>query len=647
MNAFFTFLNPEVGLCALIFALCFWTAQVFSAFLAYFFPRKPIFSTCAKSASLTGFVAIFIAISSLLFAFAMNDFSVALVTENSASNAPLLYRLAGSWGNHNGSLLLWLFLLAICNYVAAIRLSHLKEWHFKSLTQGFLGLITASLSAFCLFTSNPFLRIFPAPEEGAGLNPLLLDPGLACHPPLLYAGYVCFAVPFSLTLSALLLGKCRQKLFSLLRNWVVIGWCLLSGGIILGAWWAYGTLGWGGYWFWDPVENASLMPWLTATALLHTSALAEKKRRLISWCFALSLSTFILSLMATFFVRSGIMNSVHSFAAAPEKGEAILLLITIAFLSGFGLFALRASLFREKAENPPIISTENAVAINNIILYSMMVTVFIGTLYPPLSQFLAGHILSVGKPFFNQTILPMALLLLLIMGVAFFLPWKGKVNFRELFRKSLIPAILSLFFSPALFYLQMPLIADFFYIGAVWMICASAESLYSCFRNKQKYFYPMLAHIGIGISILGLCGISASQGDVVMLSQGQTIPLNHETWQLDFIKPISKSDYKGIKAHFSVFQKGKLKTVIEPEKRFYIRQRQALSPPAVKYGLLEDHYAVLSAISTKNGDEKFLFKLRIHPLGSWFWIGGIWTILMVFLAHTRINFLSFKKKTLS
>ncbi|QCE33496.1 heme lyase CcmF/NrfE family subunit [Acetobacteraceae bacterium] len=660
MNFFFSLLNPETGLFALILAICFWFSQALIAFLGFLFPQEKSLIPTFKGIALAGMVSIVTAMLTLLVAFGHNDFSLQLVTENSESSAPLLYRLAGSWGNHNGSLLLWLCLLGICNYVAVKNLSYLKDTALSQISFLILGLVTGGLGLFSLLTSNPFCRLFPAPSEGSGLNPLLLDPGLACHPPLLYSGYVAFCVPFALTISALFNGKMSEELLLALRKWALIGWSLLSGGILLGAWWAYGTLGWGGYWFWDPVENASLMPWLTATALLHASAVSVSQKRMICWSFALSLTSFILSLMATFFVRSGIMNSVHSFAANPEKGEGILLLLSLTIIGGFGLFALRSPLFKDQKKAIPLISTENAIVLNNILLCAMMVTVLTGTLYPPLSQFIAGHILSVGKPFFDQTILPMAWPLLLLMGIAFFLPLKEEVTLAAFLRKISLPALSSLIALPFIYAMGMNIAGDLFFFAAIWMILGSFQSLYATFfsakqnepflnrlKKKSKLFYAITAHIGVGIAVLGLSGLTASQGDVVSLAEGENVTIGHDRWQLDSVTKISASDYQGVKAHLSIWKDQKKCAILTPERRFYRRQRQAISTPAIKHQFFQDRYAVLSTLSQEKGETKYLLKLRTHPLGSWFWIGGLIAVLAVVFAHLRpIWFTPFSKSSL-
>src|SRR5688572_23806871 len=367
-------------------------------------------------------VFVVIAFLALMRAFVTSDFSVAIVTMHSHSDQPLIYKVAGTWGNHEGSLLLWVLILNIFGGLVALFGGNLPP-RLKARTLAVQAMISAGFLLFMLLTSNPFARLNPAPLEGQELNPLLQDPGLAMHPPMLYLGYVGFSIVFSFAVAALIDGKVDAAWARWVRPWTLLSWTCLTGGIALGSWWAYYELGWGGWWFWDPVENASFMPWLVGTALLHSALVVEKRGALKAWTILLSILTFAFSLLGTFLVRSGIITSVHAFADDPTRGVFILMLLAIAIGVPLTLFAIRAPTLRSGGLFAPI-SREGALVMNNLLLATMTATVLLGTLYPLILELFGGGTVSVGAPFYAATFVPLALPLVFLMAVGPFMGWK-------------------------------------------------------------------------------------------------------------------------------------------------------------------------------------------------------------------------------
>src|SRR6186997_2121068 len=375
-----------------------------------------------STAALTQALLVVVAFAALTQAYVTSDFSVANVVANSHSAKPLLYKISGVWGNHEGSLLLWALILALFGAAVAVFGANLPE-SLRARVLAVQALIGVGFLAFLLFTSNPFERVTDAPLDGNGLNPLLQDPGLAFHPPLLYLGYVGFSVTYAFAIAALLEGRVDVAWARWVRPWTLAAWCFLTCGIALGSWWAYYILGWGGFWFWDPVENASLMPWLAGTALLHSAIVVEKRDALKSWTVLLAVLAFSLSLLGTFLVRSGVLTSVHAFAQDPARGSFILAFLLLVTGGGLALFAWRAPAMQGGGMFAPI-SREGALVFNNLFLTSACATVFIGTLYPLALEALTGEKISVGAPFFNATFAPLAIPLLVAVPFGPLLSWK-------------------------------------------------------------------------------------------------------------------------------------------------------------------------------------------------------------------------------
>src|SRR5580704_4257614 len=375
-----------------------------------------------RSAALTQFALIACAMLALMYAYITSDFTVLNVVQNSHTDKPLLYQISGVWGNHEGSMVLWVFMLSLCGALVALFCDNLPA-ELRARVLSVQGMIGVGFLLFILLTSDPFLRAFPPPPNGEGLNPVLQDPGLAFHPPFLYLGYVGFSVSFSFAVAALIEGRVDPAWARWVRPWALASWCALTIGIAMGSWWAYYTLGWGGWWFWDPVENASLMPWLVGTALIHSSIVVERRDTLKSWTILLAIITFSLSLVGTFLVRSGVLSSVHSFAVDPTRGVFILLLLVVAIGGSLTLYAIRAPSLKGGGLFAPI-SREGALVLNNLLLTTGAATVLLGTLYPLFLDAVGGPKLSVGFPFFNRTFVPLMVPVLLAVAVGPLMAWK-------------------------------------------------------------------------------------------------------------------------------------------------------------------------------------------------------------------------------
>ncbi|HET6198092.1 MAG TPA: heme lyase CcmF/NrfE family subunit, partial [Acetobacteraceae bacterium] len=426
---------PELGHFALALAVVLAGAQAALPLLGARARDIRLMQT-APALAIGQLVALATAYGCLVWSAVVDDFSVANVVENSNSLKPLIYKITGTWGNHEGSILLWCLILALCGGAVA-GFGRALPSSLRARVIGVLGFTSAGFLLFALTTSNPLERVWPPPLDGRDMNPLLQDPGLAFHPPVLYAGYVGFAIPFAFAVAALLEGRVDAAWGRWVRPWTLAAWCLLTGGIALGSWWAYYELGWGGYWFWDPVENASLLPWLSGTALLHSAIVVEKREALKIWTILLAIGTFSLSLCGTFLVRSGILNSVHSFANDPARGVFILALLAIVIGGSLLLFAFRAPVMTATGLFAPV-SREGALVLNNILLCSICAVVLTGTTYPLFAELVFGAKLSVGPPYFQNTVFPLAIPLFAAMSLGPVLPWK---------RAELLPALFKLWWA--------------------------------------------------------------------------------------------------------------------------------------------------------------------------------------------------------
>ena len=566
----------------------------------------------------------------LVWSHVSDDFSVLNVAENSNSLKPLLYKVTGTWGNHEGSIVLWALILALCGGAVAAFGRGLPGT-LRARVIGVLGASSAGFLLFSLLTSNPFVRLWPAPIDGRDMNPLLQDPGLAFHPPMLYAGYVGFAVPFAFAIAALLEGRVDASWGRWVRPWTLVSWCLLTGGISLGSWWAYYELGWGGFWFWDPVENASLMPWLTGTALLHSAIVVEKREALKIWTVLLAIGTFSLSLSGTFLVRSGILNSVHAFANDPARGVFILGLLGLVIGGSLLLFAVRAPALAAGGVFAPV-SREGALVLNNVLLCSIAAVVITGTMYPLFTDLLLGDKLSVGAPFFNATVLPLSVPVFLAMGIGAVLPWK---------RAALRPALLRLWWAAAfavivglLVATRLPVLPALAFAGSAWLLVGSwaeiverirlfrlppADSLRRLRALPLAAFGAALAHAGMGVTIAGIAGMSLASQRIVLIRPGEVVQAAGMTWKLDSLTDANGSNYSERLANIRVIRPGSADLVMHPSRRTFPVQRVTTTEAAIHTTGFADIYAVLG----EERDGAAVMRLHYNPLAPWIWLGGL------------------------
>jgi len=584
------------------------------------------------STAIAQFALVALAFVVLAHAFVTSDFSLAIVAENSHSTKPLLYKITGIWSNHEGSMVLWVLILTLFGAAVAWFGVGLPP-DLRARVLAVHGMIGAGFFAFILFTSNPFLRLVPAPLDGQGMNPILQDLGLAIHPPFLYLGYVGFSVAFSFAVAALIEGRVDAAWARWVRPWTLAAWCALTIGIALGSWWAYYTLGWGGWWYWDPVENASFMPWLVGTALLHSAIVVEKRDALKSWTILLAILTFSLSLIGTFLVRSGVLTSVHAFATDPARGAFILLLLVVAIGGSLTLFAVRAPALRGGGIFAPI-SREGALVLNNLLLTTGAATVFIGTLYPLFLDAMGGDKVSVGFPFFNRTFLPLMTPLLMAIPIGPLLGWKRgdllAALQRLLFAAGAAIAValtVGLFVSPAAVLATLGLgLAAWIGTGSLveWaervrLFRAPLNDTFARARHLPRGTYGMtLAHLGVAVTVAGIAASAWESERIDLVHVGDTVEIAGYRLHLDKVEPIQGPNYTADRGTFTVTKNGRLIAVMEPEKRLFTVQRTPTTFTAIHTDLLSDLYVVLA-----DGDGKGAWTLRVYqkPLVPWIWLG--------------------------
>ena len=556
----------------------------------------------------------------LMYSHVVSDFSVLNVFQNSHTTKPLLYKVSGTWGNHEGSMLLWILVLTIFNYFI-FKLYNEKNSIFISKTLETQAFITAGFILFTVLTSNPFEIISPTQADGLGFNPILQDPALAIHPPLLYIGYVGFSAAFSISIATLALEN-NEKIswHSYMKPFVVAAWTFLTIGIAFGAVWAYYELGWGGWWFWDPVENASFMPWLLGTALLHSLITVEKKKSLQSWVLLLSILAFLLSVVGTFLVRSGILTSVHTFALDPSRG--IYILAFTAILGGYSLilFGLKSKKYLNNSYFS-FFSKEGSILINNILMVVVCSSVFLGTIYPLLVEAFTNNKISVGEPYYNTTVVPIMIPAILIMGIGPILSWgKGDKSktFKKIFPSVLLTAIITLFIF--LFYQSYSLIGVVGIVLAFWII---SNNIIILFQKRENLSNGMIiAHLGIGLLILGITGSSVWQEEKII-----QMKVNNETnikeYNIIFkeINEIKGPNYFALQGNFFVYDKNKnIITKLQPENRFYPVTNNFTTEVSIHTNLLRDLYMVLGEGNLNDG---WIVRIYYNPLVIWIWIGAL------------------------
>jgi cytochrome c-type biogenesis protein CcmF len=579
----------------------------------------------ASSAAIGMFVFVALAFGALTYAFVTSDFSVLDVAQNSHTAKPMIYKITGVWGNHEGSMLLWVFVLAI--YSAVIVFAQRGSARLTSAALGVQGLLACAFLLFILFTSNPFLRLDPPPFEGAGLNPLLQDPGLAMHPPMLYIGYVGLSAAFSYAAAALITGEADAAWARAARPFMLIAWIALTLGITLGSWWAYYVLGWGGFWFWDPVENAALMPWLIATALLHSALATERTGAFRSWTLLLAILGFSLSLIGTFLVRSGVLSSVHAFASDPTRGVYILAMLIVAIGGALALFAWRAPQLQGGAAFEPV-SKESALLLNNVLLSAAAATVFIGTLYPLLLDAMTGQKISVGPPYFAITFAPIFVVLIAAVPFGPRLGWR-KGDVRAALRV-LAPAFgIALVAAMAVLAFVAPrsLVAAMACGLGMWTITAAVIDLVR--RGDIRAlpigaFASALAHLGLGITLLGITGTTVWRSEALdLLKPGQTMPIAGYTLRLEGVQLIQGPNYQAERATISVIANDRIIAIMSPEKRAFPVEGQAPAVTALRTTGFSDLYLAL-------GDERggsWVIRAYVSPLAPFIWFGGAFMAL--------------------
>ena len=586
----------------------------------------------ASFSAYLSFILVFLSFFSLLWAYVTSDFSVSLVVKNSHSLKPLIYKISGVWGNHEGSLLLWVLILTL--YSAAVAfLGKRLPLKLTALVLSTQGLIALAFTSFILFTSNPFIRVFYPSEEGDGFNPILQDFGLAIHPPFLYLGYVGLSVTFSFAIAALFLGRVDSIWVKWVRPWTLIAWVFLTLGIALGSWWAYRELGWGGWWFWDPVENASFMPWLASTALLHSSIVAEKRDALKAWTILLAIVAFSFSLLGTFIVRSGVLISVHAFASDPSRGLYILFLLLFFTGGALLLFAKKSPYLKSGSLFQPI-SREGALIINNVIFSSAAATVLIGTLYPLFIDAISNSKVSVGPPYFEAVFIPLMVPALIICAFSPMISWKRAV-IANLYERIITIFIFSILITALIVFIYNGSYSAFLgiFLG-FWLICGTLLELitkvgigknirfiYGRVLSLPRSSYGMsLAHIGVAIFVIGVTVSSAWR-----IELEKTIKLGDDLYIKDFKINFSSFDkvegpnWISDKGTFIVYKNNMLIDNLYPERRHFPASQVTTSEPAIMSNIFADLYLVLGEkIEDTN---TYGFRAYYSPLQNWIWIG--------------------------
>ena len=583
------------------------------------------------------FLALTVAFGALFYAFAVNDFTVQYVVNNSNSNLPLRYRLSAVWGSHEGSLLLWIWLLTLWSTAVA--------WFSKPLPQeaisrvlGIMGIVSVGFLLFVLFTSNPFDRTFPNfPVDGRELNPLLQDVGLIFHPPLLYMGYVGFSVAFAFSIASLMTGKLDTAWARWSRPWTMAAWVFLTSGIVLGSWWAYYELGWGGWWFWDPVENASLMPWLAGTALLHSLAVTEKRGSFKAWTVLLAIMAFSLCLLGTFLVRSGILVSVHAFASDPTRGLYILVYLIVVIGGSLGLYAGKGGQFRSR-DNAERYSRETMLLLNNILLMTALAVVFLGTLLPLVHKQLGLGSISIGAPFFDQMFLIIMTPFALLLGVGPLVKWR-----RDQFSSIRTPVVISVilmviagFVLP--FWLQDKLTVSSV-LGTMMAVIIALLSLYELQQRAthRSGFFPgltklsrshwgmFLAHLGVAMTVWGIAfSQNYSVERDVRMNVGDSVEIAGYEYKFQGISNADGPNYAGGKAQVDILKNGKTEAILFAEKRFYTVSKMTMTEAAIDWGLTRDLYV---ALGESLGDGSWALRLYYKPFIRWIWLGGVFMAL--------------------
>ena len=622
---------PEVGLLALIVALCLGLVMsIFPLIGSYSGDLRLMSQARVLSFGLLVFVAL--SFACLVWAFVSDDFSVDYVARHSNSLLPWQYKISATWGGHEGSLLLWVLILVGWMAAVARKSNHLPP-ELVARVLAVMGMVTVGFLLFTVLTSNPFSRLLPfSPPDGADLNPLLQDVGLIVHPPMLYMGYVGFAVAFAFAIAALLGGHLDSAWARWVRPWTTVAWLFLTLGIALGSWWAYYELGWGGWWFWDPVENASLMPWLVGTALMHSLAVTEKRGLFKSWTLLLAIFTFSLSLLGTFLVRSGVLTSVHAFANDPERGVFILFYLMVVVGASLTLFALRAPGVDSRIQFAAL-SRETLLLVNNILLTASAATVLLGTLFPLLLESLDLGMISVGPPYFNTMFVPMTLLLAFALGIGVLLNWKrGTAQWLiSQTRWIVMTCVIGGFACARMFGQDLQVMQVLAMTLVLWIVLTMARDIINKTRNAPGFWRGLrrlgpaylgmhLAHLGLAVTIVGVVISSgySVQRDLRM-TPGDRVMLGDYQFRFDGVGARDGPNYHSDYGSVTVYQDGHQMTVLHPEKRLYTTM--PMTEAAIDPGFTRDIYVALG--EPLGGDGSWALRLHIKPFVRWIWLGAI------------------------
>ncbi len=631
---------PEIGHVALIIALCLAVIQGVLPIAGASLNIKP-WMNLARPVAQGQFVFVSIAFGCLTYAFVNNDFSVLYVASHSNSQLPVEYRVAGVWGGHEGSLLLWALMLALWTAAVTVFSKHLTD-DMVARVIGVLGLVAVGFYLFMLLTSNPFDRLLPAAPDGRDLNPLLQDPGLIIHPPMLYMGYVGFSVTFAFAIAALMSGKLDAAWARWSRPWTAVAWVFLTGGIALGSWWAYYELGWGGWWFWDPVENASFMPWLVGTALLHSLAVTEKRGGFKSWTVLLAIFAFSLSLLGTFLVRSGVITSVHAFATDPTRGGFILGFLFVTVAASLLLYAWRAPKVGLGGRFD-IVSKETMLLVNNVILTVAAAAVLLGTIYPIIIEGLADYgwiasnsKVSVGAPYFNLIFVPLMVPLVFLLGIGPLARWK-KANVPEI-----LVRLRWAFATAGLAALAVPIamgewkgMAALGMVMAGWIIATAfvgirarlqsgkaGSTLAERIKATPASFYGMhLAHIGVAVSIIGVALVSNYETEKdVRMDLGDYVEVDGYTFRFDGVVEVQGPNYTASRGLIRVLRDDVELMVLHPEKRIYTVQTMPMTEAAIDTTVWRDLYV---SLGEPVGGTAWVVRVYYKPFVVWIWGGSV------------------------
>lgn len=619
-------MSVEIGHFALIIATCLAAIQAFFGLVGAH-KQSAEWMAVTRPAVSGQFVFTLFSFGCLVYAFEQSDFSVLYVASNSNSALPLFYRFTAAWGAHEGSMLLWLSVLTIWS-IAVAAFSRSLPIRFVSRALGVLGVLSVGFGLFILLTSNPFERLFPPAVDGRDLNPLLQDPAFAFHPPILYMGYVGMAVPFAFAIAAILEGKLDQAWARWVRPWTTLAWIFLTCGIALGSWWAYYELGWGGWWFWDPVENSSFMPWLVATALIHSLAVTEKRGLFKSWTLLLAIFAFSLSLLGTFLTRSGVLISVHSFTSDPSRGFYILGFLTICIVGALTLYAWRAPLFKSNVGFNTV-SRESFLLANNVLLIAAASLILLGTLYPLLLDAMNLAKLSVGPPYFNVVFLVPMVPLLYLLAVGMHASWK-RADFSGLKRTLTILFVAAVIFSiaiPLIVFGSIGLLTIVGSIAALWIAGSALVEPISRLRNKHSLSPSIigmsLAHFGIAMTVLGITYVKSYEVERdISLGIGATAALGQYEFHVNGFRTLEGPNYNAIEGEIIVSKGGDQIAVLHPQKRTYRVQNSPMTEAGIGSSLQRD---LLASMGSELGNNTWSMRIQVKPMIRFVWLGALIT----------------------